>query len=117
MNAPQSKAAKLAATRARLRPNEALYDLANGIALFLSIIPGLDEEVSLSLTLGSWTGGTKIAFCVAKRSDVWVDDDLKGIWFGSTNVRLGWHELRQVADFLHLDIPQPELPAGQEVPR
>ena len=39
------------------------------------------------------------------------------LWFGRSAIRLPWAELLKVADFLHLDIPLPELPADQGVPR
>lgn len=45
------------------------------------------------------------------------DTERPTLWFGRSAIHLPWAELLKVADFLQLDIPQPALPAGQEVPR
>lgn len=45
------------------------------------------------------------------------DTEQPRLWFGKSAIQLPWPELLKVADFLQLDIPQPALPAGQEVPR
>lgn len=67
-------------------------------------------------TNGSWEG-ERIALLIAYNGKVRVAQGADGVWFDMAKLSLEWHSLLRVADFLHLDIPQPELPAGQEVPR
>jgi len=112
----QGQPASPAAASLRMEPNTALFALAGGITLYVRIDGRVEKDVSGSFHLGAWPEGKRFAFFRAPIDRVRIDDDLS-VWFGSTNVEMPWAELIKLAHFLHLDIPQPELPAGQEVPR
>lgn len=77
---------------------------------------GHGTEVDAALYLDSSTGA-RLAFLIAYDGEVRVAPKADGIWFKRALLSLDWHDLLRVADFLHLDIPQPQLPAGQKVPR
>ena len=73
-------------------------------------------EVDAALYIDS-SACPRLAFFIAYDGEVRVASEAEGIWFKRALLSLEWHDLLRVADFLHLDIPQPELPTGQEVPR
>ncbi|MEV8518629.1 hypothetical protein ABZR86_02415 [Dyella marensis] len=112
----QGQPASQAAPCPRFGANEAVFELAGGVTMHVQVEADADEMVGASLCLGRWPNGPKLAFFCAPRHRVRIDD-YRSPWIGYASVDLAWNELIRFADFFHLDIPQPELPAGQEVPR
>lgn len=71
--------------------------------------PRTHSRTVAAIYKGTWPSGTKLACTVCMSADVYVADDTSGIWFNETIVPLSWSNLLKVADFLHLDIPQPVI--------
>ncbi|MGO4700253.1 hypothetical protein [Dyella sp. 2RAB6] len=92
--------------------------LPSGLTLVIDI-DHYDTSVTTTAALyhGGYPNGERVALFIGDKGRVRVSKDADGIWFNQGVVNLDWHSLLRVADFLHLDIPQPELPAGREVPR
>ena len=94
--------------------------LASGLHLRVdteSDTSGKPGAVYAALYVDGSIGSPRVAFFIAYNGNVRVAKEANGIWFERAMLSLDWHDLLRVAYFLHLDIPQPELPAGQEVPR
>jgi hypothetical protein len=97
-------------------PNKLTVKLAAGPYLTINVYCG-GERINATLHMDEHPLDGELLFCASARDKVRVPRSAKAIWLGDTAISLAWNELLQVADFLHLDIPQPELPAGQVVPR
>ncbi len=92
--------------------------LTQGLILQIRLGPPHHDAVSASLLSRPEELQTVFhVFAGADLSQVRVAEDVDGVWFGRTHFALAWPDLLKVADFLHLDIPQPKLPEGQEIPR
>lgn len=93
-------------------------DKSTGLEVVVSKIA--DGAISLAI-YSSAGASSRIAFGYANDGRATINEvpylNTHDLWIGSTCFRLKWADLLKVADFLQLDIPQPELPAGQEVPR
>ena len=82
--------------------------------------PDFTGDVSAQLLRGDRYphGECLVTFFGTPGVDIRIGDTKRPtLWFGRSAIHLPWAELLKVADFLQLDIPQPALPAGQEVPR
>ena len=95
--------------------DELTVDLAANLHLHLATY-SQGRRINGSVYFGKRAIDGQIVFFSCDREAVRIGPN-NSLWFDGTNVELPWASFLKVADFLLLDIPQPKLPAGQEVPR